>query len=155
MTRDRRGFTYALEAVRSMTAWNIDEIANELAARSDAARVQQEKVNTLSANFAAARTQVIAQRQAQALLDIGAQRLAHAYMLQVQQLLQKENAQLKTVLDERDATYTRLVDARKFAESLDRDKETAVDEHDRKMVKHSYQQSDDIWLQRLHWRKSQ
>jgi hypothetical protein len=155
MTRDRRGFTYALEAVRSMTAWDIDEIANELATLNAAASAQQKKVDGLSASLAAARAQVIAQRQVQAILDIDAQRLAHAYMLLVQQHLQLESAQLRTVLGERDATYTRLIEARKFADSLDRDKESAADEHDQKMVKQGYQQSDDNWLQRLHWRKSQ
>lgn len=152
MSRDRRGFTYALEPVRSMTAWEIDEIALELAAHNAALDKQQKETDQLGASLAEARARVAGQRQAQALLDIGAQRIAHAYMQQVQQLLLAAQVALRELKDARDATWARLVDARKFADSLDRDKDAAGEQHDQRVVKHEYQQSDDNWLQRQHGR---
>jgi hypothetical protein len=154
MTRDRRGFTYALEPVRTKTAWEIDQIAGDLARLNAAVNVQQGKVDALAASFAAARSDAIAQRQVQAVMQIDAQRVGHAYMLHVQERLQRETVELRATLHERETVYTQLVEARRFADSLDRNKEAAADEHDQKMVKQGYQQSDDSWLQRLHWRKS-
>lgn len=155
MTRDRRGFHYALEAVRSMTAWDIDGIAAELAPLNTAVAAQESRVAALAAGLAAARQAVVAQRQAEARLDISAQRLAHGYLLQAQGRLRHEQQQLRAMTAQRDAVYARLLEARKFADSLERDKESALDEHDRNTAKRSYQESDDNWLQRLHWRNSQ
>lgn len=152
MSRDRRGFTYALEPVRSMTAWEIDEIALELATQNAALGKQQKETNQLVASLAEARARVVGQRQAQALLDIGAQRNAHAYMLQVQQLLLAAQETLRELSEARDAVWARLVEARKFADSLDRDKDAAGEQHDQRVVKQQYQQSDDNWLQRQHGR---
>lgn len=153
MSRDRRGFNYALEPVRSMTQWDIDAIACELAERNQAVAQQQRLVDGLAANFGAARAAVIAQRQNQAVLDIGAQRVAHGYMLQVQHQLQAGQIELGTLNEARDATWARLVEARKFADSLDRDKEAAAAEHDQRVTKQEYQQSDDNWLMRQHGSK--
>ena len=154
MSRDRRGFDYALEPMRSITEWDMNDVARELAAHNAAVDAQQEKVNQLSNSFAAARSDVLLQRQTQATLNIDAQRLAHGYMAQVQQQLATENAQLHEMQQERDDTLARLNALRKFADSLDRNKETAAEEYDQKIVKQNYLQSDDSWLQRLHWRKT-
>ena len=154
MTLDRRGFSYALEPVRSMTAWEIDGIAAELAPLNAAAAAAAQQVDTLAASLAAVRADAFAQRQAQAILDIDAQRRGHAFMLQVQGQLQQARIALSAAEAERDAVHQRLVQARKFAESLDRDKETQAGEHDQKVAKQDYQLSDDNWLQRMHWRKT-
>jgi hypothetical protein len=154
MTRDRRGFSYALEPVRSMTAWEIDAIAAELAPLNAAAAQARQKVDLLAASFDAARFDAIAQRGPQAVLDIAAQRRAHGFMLQVQRRLREETAALHQAEEERDAAHQRLVQARKFAESLDRDKEAQAGEHDQQVAKQDYQLSDDNWLQRIHWRKT-
>lgn len=155
MTRDRRGFHYPLEPVRNMTEWELNDMTRELAAQNEAAAAQQYLVKHLSDCLATARANVIAQRQAQALLDIHAQRLAHAYMVQVQEKLVTENEKLRHLQKERDDTFKKLNELRKFAESLDRNKESALEEHDRNMVKQAYQQADDSWVQRIHWRKKQ
>ena len=153
MTRDRRGFHYALEPVRSMTEWELNDMARELSALNAAVAAAQMLVDGLSESLATARSNVLAQRETQALLDINAQRVAHAYMVQVQEKLVTEKEQLRNTQQERDAAFDRLNDLRKFAESLDRNKESAIKDHDQKMVKQTYQQADDSWVQRLHWRK--
>ena len=153
MSRDRRGFTYALEPVRSMTDWEIDEIGRELAEQNAAVEKQQREHDRLAAGLADARQRVIAQRQPNTVLDIGAQRIAHGYMLQVQQLLQAAQEDLRGLCQARDASWARLVEARKFADSLSRDKDAAGEQHDQRVVKHDYQQADDNWLQRQHGRK--
>jgi hypothetical protein len=153
MSRDRRGFTYALEPVRSMTAWDIDRIALELAEHNAAVSTQQSRFDQLCARLADARARVIAQRESQALLDIDAQRNAHGFMRQLQLLLLKAQAELLTAQQTRDATLERLVQARKFADSLDRNKETAAAEHDARVAKATYQEADDNWLQRQHGRQ--
>lgn len=152
MSRDRRGFSYPLEPVRSMTAWEIDAIALELAAHNAALDKQQKETDQLRASLAEARARVAGQRQPLALLDIGAQRIAHAYMLQVQQQLLAAQVALSEKTEARDEAWSRLVVARKFADSLDRDKDEAGRQHDQRVVKHEYQQSDDNWLQRQHGR---
>lgn len=154
MTGDRRGFDYALEPMRSVTEWDMNDVARELAAQNTALHSQQGKTDQLSNSLALARAEVIQQRQVQAVLNIDAQRLAHAYMLQVQQQLIIENAQLRSMQQERDETIVRLNGLRKFADSLDRNKEAAAEEYDQKIVKQGYQQVDDSWLQRMHWRKT-
>jgi hypothetical protein len=154
MTHDRRGFHYALEAVRSLTEWEINDVALLLAEQNASTDAQQKRVDGLSHSLAAVRADVIAQRQNQALLNIDAQRRAHAYMEQVQQQLIKESAHLRAILQERDKTFARLNESRKFADNLDADKESAAQEHDKKIANQTYLQADDGWLQRLHWRKS-
>ena len=154
MTRDRRGFDYALEPVRSMTEWDMNDVARELGVQNAAADAQQGKVDRLTASFAAARTEVLKQRQSQALLNIDAQRRAHAYMAQVQQHLTEQSAELRSLQQQCDETIVRLNGLRKFADGLDRNKEAAAAEYDQKIEKQGYQLSDDSWLQRLHWRKT-
>lgn len=155
MTRDRRGFRYALQPVLSMTSWQVDQIAHELAGHNAAVRQQEAKVGQLAGALGAARDAVMLQRQSAARLDIDAQRNAHAYMLQVQQLLLLERAALRELEQERDAVHARFVEARQLADGLERDKETAAAEHDLAVAKRDYQQSDDSWLQRQHWRNPQ
>lgn len=154
MSRDRRGFEYALEPMRSITEWDMNDVARELAAQNAAVDAQQEKVTQLSDTLDAARSEVILQRQMQALLSIDTQRVAHAYMAQVHRKLVTENVQLQGMQQERNDTFERLNGLRKFADSLDRNKESAAEEYDQKIVKQAYLQADDSWLQRLHWRKS-
>src|ERR1035437_10288178 len=108
MTRDRRGFDYALEPMRSVTEWDVNDTARELAEKNSATDTQQNKVDHLSNSFAAARAEVIQQRQVQALLNIDSQRVAHAYMMQVRQNLRKEKGQLLDMEQERDDTMMRL-----------------------------------------------
>ncbi len=155
MTRDRRGFRYVLQPVLSMTSWEVDQIAHELASHNALVREQEAKVGQLAGALGAARDAVMQQRQSAARLDIDAQRNAHAYMLQVQQLLLVERAALRELEQERDAVHARFVEARKLADGLERDKEAAAAEHDMAVAKRDYQQSDDNWLQRQHWRNPQ
>lgn len=152
MTRDRRGFQYALEPVRSLTEWELNDIARALASLNANTNTQQDRVNGLSHCFAAARSDVIIQRQSQRSLDIDAQRVAHAYMMQVQQQLVTENEKLRQLQRDRDEMFAQLNEKRKFADSLDRNKESVAEEYDRNLAKLAYAQADDSWLQRLHWK---
>jgi hypothetical protein len=155
MSGDRRGFEYALEPVCSITAWKIDELGRELARHNIEVAAQQQQVDALAAGFGAARMRVIEQRRAQALIDIDAQRVAHAYMLHVQNQLTMHSAQLRIMQQQRDEVRDRLIEERRFADSLERDKEAAAGEHDLAVARRGYLDADDNWMQRLHWRKSQ
>jgi uncharacterized protein YdiU (UPF0061 family) len=153
MSGERQGFRYPLEPLRNLTQWNLDDLARELATLNSAIDTQKEQVQLLTGKFASARDEVISQRQAQTLLNINAQRLAHAYLTQVQRQLAKEREQLRGMLKQRDEMFARLNELRKFSESLSRDRETAVEEYDQKIVKQGYEEADESWLQRLNWRK--
>ncbi|MTW06360.1 hypothetical protein, partial [Pseudoduganella ginsengisoli] len=87
MTRDRRGFHYALEPVRQVTDWDIDQIGRELAPLNDAVAGHERKVGGLQQALSAAQSALMAQRRANAVLDVTAQRAAHGYLVQVQQQL--------------------------------------------------------------------
>lgn len=154
MTRDRRGFEYALEPLRNVTDWDMTDAAVELAAQNVEVNSQQNKVTKLSTSLSLARSEVISQRQYQTVLHINVQRLAHAYMLQIQKTLILATRQLTNIEKERDKTLYRLNELRKLAESLDRNKEQAVEEYDQSMTKLMAQQADDNWLQRLHQKKA-
>jgi len=154
MTRDRRGFNYALDPVCRLTEWEMTDIGRALSALNNDVAAQQKKVDALADCFAAARTEVIGQRQQNAILNIDAQRLAHSYMLQVQRQLQAEAGSLRQIEEERDTVLGNLNRVRKFADSLDQNKQKAAAEYDREMAKKEYQQTDDNWLQRMHWRKT-
>ncbi|GAB2842881.1 hypothetical protein GCM10027277_07700 [Pseudoduganella ginsengisoli] len=155
MTRDRRGFHYALEPVRQVTDWDIDQIGRELAPLNDAVAGHERKVGGLQQALSAAQSALMAQRRANAVLDVTAQRAAHGYLVQVQQQLAAARDALRACADERDAVQARLLEARRRADSLERDRDAALAEHDLATARRAFQQADDIWLQRLHWRKSQ
>ena len=153
MTRDRRGFAYALEPVRSVTAWNIDELARELVRHHALAAELEREADGLAAALGAARAQALAQRANHLRLDVGAQRLAHVYMVQVQQQLVAAQLKRDEARAERDRVQEQLTQARRFGDSLERDRDNALAEHDSHMAKLGYRQTDDIWLQRLHWKE--
>ncbi len=152
MSGDRRGFHYALEPMRSLAEWDIDALAQECAALTAACERQQWRVDQLQAALTAARGEVAAQRAALAVLHIDAQRRAHAYMGHTQSLLAREQIQLDLDRAASDDGHARLTQARKFADSLDRDKESAAVRHDDQLRRQAYLEADDNWLQRLHWK---
>jgi flagellar biosynthesis chaperone FliJ len=154
MTHDRRGFQYALDPVRSLTGWKVDELTLELAQRQAAVDAQQRRVDALAADFKAARMRLMAQRQAQAVLDVGAERGAHAYLVRVQTMLAAESAALGSLQARRDETRTALLEARRRADSLERDRDAALAEHDLATARRTFVDADDNWMQRQHWRKS-
>jgi hypothetical protein len=152
MTRDRRGFRYALDGVRSATGWKIDELTLELAQRQGEADAQQGRVDGLASEFRTARTQLLARRQAQALLDIGAERGVYAYLVRLQQTLAAASNELRTLQARRDETREALLEARRFADSLERDREAALAEHDLAIARRQFADADDNWLQRQYGR---
>ena len=152
MTGDRRGFRYALDGVRSVTGWKIDELTLELAQRQGDADEQQGRVDALAAEFRMARTQLLARREAQALLDIGAERGAHAYLIRLQQSLAAASTELRTLRARCDETRAALLEARRFADSLERDRDAALADHDLALARRLFADADDNWLQRQHWR---
>jgi hypothetical protein len=154
MTADRRGFDYALEPVRSLTAWSMNDLVQELAALNAAVHERQHAVDQSTQNVVAARADLLRQRQQQALLDIAAQRRAHAYLDHVQHRLTQETTELQSAHDQRDAVLTQLHRLRKFADGLDRDKAAVAVEHDQKIAREQFLQADESWMQRMHWRKS-
>jgi hypothetical protein len=153
MTTERKGFTYPLEPVRSLTDWNVNDLGRELAAINRTIDEQRSQLDASSAQFAAARAEVMRQRDTQLLLNVGTQRVAHNYLIEVQRQLQAHKQRLQEMMMQREELFTRLTELRKFSESLDRNRESLVEEHDRKIVKQSYEQADESWLQRLKWRK--
>jgi hypothetical protein len=154
MTRDRRGFQYVLDPVRSVTGWKIDELTLDLAQRQVEFDAQQRRVDALQGDFGAARTRLMGQRQSQALLDIGAERSTHDYLDQLQRLLATESARLRELQDACEEVRGALLEARRFADSLERDREAALAEHDLGIARKGFVDADDNWMQRQHWRKS-
>lgn len=154
MTRDRRGFTYALEPVRSLTDWELNDLVRDLADLNKATDLQQARVHELSGQFEAVRSAVIAQRQQNGVLDIDGQRRAHVYLLQVQQQLVIAQQQLHELEAQRETLMQKLNSVRKFADSLDKNKAAAAAEHDKKIANQETALADDNWLQRLHGRST-
>ena len=154
MTRDRRGFQYALDGVRSLTGWKVDELTLDLARSQGEVDVQQGRVDALAAEFRAARTRLMGQRQVHAILDIGAEHGAHVYLVRVQQALAGESAQLRVLQEQADTVRAALLEARRFADSLERDRESALAEHDLTAARLYFADADDSWMQRQHGRKT-
>ncbi|MGZ3182499.1 MAG: hypothetical protein ACXU8N_08670 [Telluria sp.] len=154
MTRDRRGFRYPLEPVRALTGWKIDELVLHLAEHNLRVDQQERAVGTLQGGLAAAQAQVVAQRQAQALLDIDAQRFAHAYLVQVQARLAAARTELDTLVAARDTVLASLAEARRYADSLDRDRAAEAADFDRAAARKAFLDADDHWMQRQHWRNT-
>lgn len=153
MTRDRRGFHYALDPVRSVTGWKIDELTLELARRQGELDACRRKADALDAEFSAARARLMAQRAAAALLDVAAERSAHAYLRSVGQQLAAATAELQAVQQQYDEVRAALLEARRFADSLERDRDSALAEHDLGVARRAFADADDHWMQRQHWRK--
>lgn len=154
MTRDRRGFRYALDPVRSVTGWKVDELTLDLARRQEEHDACRQGVDRLAGEFGAARTRVLAQRALGARLDVAAQRSAHAYLQEVQARLAAASAELDELRRQCDAVRAELLEARRYADSLDRDREAALAEHDLGVARRGFVDADDDWMQRQHWRTS-
>lgn len=148
MTRDRRGFNYALDGVRSVTRWKIDALTLELAERQGEADDQQRRVDALTGEFRTGRTQLLARREDRATLDIGAERGAHAYLVRLQQAIAAATAELRTLHERCDETRAALLEARRFADSLERDRDAALAEHDLALARRLFADADDNWMQR-------
>ena len=154
MTRDRRGFRYALDPVRSVTGWKVDGLMLDLARHQESHDACRQGVDRLAAEFAAARTRVLAQRALNARLDVAAQRSAHAYLLQVQARLAVASAELEELRRQCDGVRAELLEARRYADSLDRDRDAALVDHDLASARRGFVVADDDWMQRQHWRKT-
>ena len=154
MTRDRRGFQYALDPVRSVTGWKIDELTLDMARCQAEADAQQRRVDALDGDFRAGRARLMAQRTSQALLDIGAERGAHDWLIRLQQQLAAETARLRELQAACEEVRSALLEARRFADSLERDRDAALAEHDLGVARKGFVDADDNWMQRQHWRKS-
>jgi chromosome segregation ATPase len=152
MTRGRRGFHYALDPVRSLTEWELNDIVRELADLNAEVNAQQSEVKRLSAAFDSTRSQAMQQMQSRDALDIQAQRLAHAYMLELKRQLLTANGKLREKQQERDTVLEKLTQLRKYADNLDQDKDSECKKFDDKAARQGYVEADDNWLQRTHWK---
>lgn len=154
MTRDRRGFAYPLEPMSRMTDWQILDTGTQLADASEQVEMQQATVERLQAEFAAARAKILEQRQHDRLLDISGQKMAHSYIQQIQQRLATERATLGKLRAARDRIAAAMQQLRKLADSLEEHRTELEREHDQAIAKRHYQEADENWLQRTHWRKN-
>lgn len=154
MARDSRGFRYVLEPLRRLTEWRLNDTAVALAQANSAADRQRRRVDDLSSQLSSASAELLALRRPQAPLDIQAQRVAHAYLAQVQHQLRMEAETLRSAQRDREAAFERWQKTQRLANSLDDDREAAVARHDAELAKQAYRQADELWLQRLHWRKN-
>ncbi|WP_332879671.1 hypothetical protein [Massilia sp. S19_KUP03_FR1] len=154
MTRDRRGFEYALDGVRRLTGWKVDELTLDLARSQGEVALQQGRVDALDRELRAASTRLMGQRQVDAILDIGAERSAHVYLIRVQQALGSESAQLRILQEQMETVRAALLESRRFADSLDRDRDSALAEHDLTVARLYFAAADDSWMQRQHGRKT-
>ncbi|MFZ6756293.1 hypothetical protein ACO0K9_03670 [Undibacterium sp. Ji50W] len=154
MTKDRRGFHYALDPVLKKTEWEMNDLFQDLAEHNAKVNQQQLKVDSLDQAIASARMDLMKQRQHAAIINIDAQRMAHNYMLQIQRQQKEESIQLREFVVTRDEAQLKLNEVRKFVDNLEKNKEVVGNEFDQEAAKKEYQLSDDNWLQRMHWRKS-
>ncbi|MFZ6765892.1 hypothetical protein ACO0LM_02320 [Undibacterium sp. Di26W] len=154
MTKDRRGFHYALDPVLKKTEWEMNDLFQDLAEHNAKVNQQQLKVDSLDQAIASARMELMKQRQHAAIINIDAQRMAHNYLLQIQRQQKEESIQLQELIATRDEVQLKLNEVRKFVDNLEKNKEAVGNEFDQDAAKKEYQLSDDNWLQRMHWRKS-
>ncbi|WP_374358257.1 hypothetical protein [Chitinimonas sp.] len=154
MSRDRRGFHYALEPVRSKTGWELDQAISELARINQAQAAQARQLDTLHQGYAQARAAAQAQRVQNAALHIDAQRLAYGYMSQLKQQLVMAQQQLSELEQEQTEAMDQLNRLRRFADNLDRHRDEAGREHDLHLAKQASLQADDAWLQRNYRKKT-
>jgi hypothetical protein len=155
MSRDRRGFNYALEPVRSLTGWDLNDKLRELSELNAAVDAQQQNVDTLASHLAAARTEILRLRHADRPLDIVAQRNAHAFLAQVDRQLTLARQALAESLRKQEAAMAEIKRLRRFADNLDRHKDEAGQAHDQQQALRAFLQADDAWLQRTQRRKAQ
>lgn len=153
MTRERRGFRYALDGVRSVTGWKVDELTLDLAHCQGEVDAQQGRVDTLTSQFTAGRRRLMTQRQAQAVLDAGAERGTHLYLMQLQHSLAVESARLQALSAHCDSVRSALLEARRLADSLEQHRDSALAEYDLVLARLQYAEADDSWMQRQHGRK--
>ncbi|HYD79893.1 MAG TPA: hypothetical protein VEC06_08790 [Paucimonas sp.] len=149
---DRRGFRYELEPVQRKCDWDLNDVVLELADLNRSVSEQEQRVQELTHEFSQVRegwnSQIRTGR-----LNIDMQRLTYGYLAQLQERISQRQIHLKSLEQERDTVIRRSHELRKFADNIEKHRGEALRGHERKLADIAFKDADDIWLQRMNWRK--
>ena len=148
-----RGFQYPLQPVTVKCEWDVNDALGELAHANRRAAEQQQLLDSLHRQFREAREYGARQAAAKAALNLESQRLTFRYLVQIQGGIDAAQQQLDAIAAERAQLARRLAALRSFADGLERHRKDAVHEYARALDAVAIKDSDDLWLQRMNWRK--
>jgi chromosome segregation ATPase len=149
---DRRGFRYELEAVQRKCDWDLSEAGQALVELNQRVSQQGQRVKQLGEEFAVIRAGWSSRMQAQR-IDLELQRITSQYLSQLQDRISLQRADLAGLEQQREQVVQRSHELRKFADNIDEHRKGALNSHERHLADLAGKDADDIWLQRMNWRK--
>lgn len=152
--RPPRGFRYALEPLRQVTAWDIDQLRLDHATALLALEQATAQAKSIGTEFDATLAHLRKPQTEGLLVGLGFQQACHAYLAQLQKQSDEASAEVKRCQHAVNAIGERLADQRNRAEGLDRDRARASGEHALAIARREQVLADDYWFQRQHWRST-
>jgi hypothetical protein len=140
---DRRGFTYALETLRTLCELDLGRLRGDLAQANSRVRTQEEAVSRLDAQFG----QECARRvDAGAVVSIEVRRMQHAHVRRIAETLLQAQARLRSVEQERDGFMQASVRLARFRDGVEDHRKGKLAEFDRIAAARELREADDHWL---------
>jgi len=152
MSRDRRGFRFALQPACTRAEWEIDSIQADNAILRQAFNNAEATAASIESAIAAADAHLLANQGTNTLIDVDARRRALVYIGHLQGRLTDARQAVEDARRAWDEGLARLRVARQYAEGFERHRQTALAEHDAMVARQDYQAASDDWLQRLQWK---
>jgi flagellar biosynthesis chaperone FliJ len=150
---DRRGFVYALAPVQRKNEWDVNHATQDLASLLRKVDAQRQQAEQLARQYEAVRGEW-ARRSADGRLDLALQQLTYRYLAQLQEQSSGHRAQLRELEREAEQLTAHTRALRAFGDNLEEHRSQELRRHERAMAEQAYKDTDDIWLQRINWRKN-
>ncbi len=141
--KDRRGFRYPLEPLRTLCELDLNKLRGDLAQVSGRVHAQQETVSQLNAQL---ELQCAQARDAGAMLPIELRRMQHAHAHRVAQTLWRAQAHLQSVERERDGVVQASMRLTRFRDGVEDHRSGKLTEFDRETTARELRDADDQWL---------
>lgn len=141
--KDRRGFRYPLEPLRTLCELDLNRLRGDLAQVSSRVHAQQETVTQLNAQL---ELQCAAARDTGAILSIELRRMQHAHVHRVAQTLWRAETHLQAVEQERDGVVQASMRLTRFRDGVEDHRSGKLTEFDRETAARELRDADDHWL---------
>jgi hypothetical protein len=141
--KDRRGFRYPLEPLRTLCDLDLNRLRGDLAQVSNRVHAQQEAVSQLNAQL---ELQCAEARDEGAVLSIELRRMQHAHVHRVCETLWRAEANLLSVEQERDGVVQASMRLTRFRDGVEDHRSGKLTEFDREITARELRDADDQWL---------
>ncbi len=155
MAHDPRGFSYALEPLRSKCDWDLQQLRVDLARINDRVHNQIGEVRERETRLASATVEFGRRHNKARIIFADKQQLEHAYLSQQATQLQRAQKMLIELEAERDLVLEKVHKLQKFTDGLEENRDEEIKNYTKVIVKAEIAEADDAWLRGTKWRTTQ